>query len=115
MGSLEKQSINFCLRSNVCCATAHKTPAATSPQQLLRDCVQCQSFELNLTDIILHPLSVHQTSPHISQSAGREDAPLTFVIQSREMNSDIPLAGRCVGLGYLTARPSNIYLYKVNF
>lgn len=30
------------------------------------------------------------------------------------MNSDIPLAGQCVGLGYLSARASNIYLYKVN-
>lgn len=71
---------------------------------------QSQSFELSLTEVILH-----QTSPQVSQSAGSEAAPLTFAIQSREMNSDIPLAGQCVGLGYLAARPSNIYSYKVNF
>lgn len=55
------------------------------------------------------------------QSAGSEDAALKIVfrqricaIQSREMNSEIPLAGQCVGLGYPPAAPSNIYLYKVN-
>lgn len=121
-GSLEKQSINFCFRSNDCCSTVHQTPAATSSKQLLRDCIQCRGFELSLTDVTLNPFAVQQTSPQISQSAGSEDAPLTFVfrqrvclIQSREINSDIPLAGQYVGLGCLSSGSSNIYLFTSRF